>query len=169
MNYSYGNPYMPTNVAYNQQPSYQPYQMGQMQNGMQSNAQQPQQMTYHPLTFVNGIEGAKAFIVGANQVVYLKDSDSNLLFVKRADMQGKYNIEVFEMKQIGIEEIGKKKEENPIELDDYMKREEMDQYASKQDLEALQSLFETKVDKITDKLEKLIKAQISSQKSKGSE
>ena len=45
----------------------------------------------------------------------------------------------------------------------------MDQYASKQDLEALQSLFETKVDKITDKLEKLIKAQISSQKSKGSE
>ena len=82
MNYNnYNNPYNQYPYAvYNQQPQY-PQQYQQMQ--------QPQQTNYLPLTFVNGIEGAKAFIVGANQPVYLKDSDSNILFEKKADNQGK--------------------------------------------------------------------------------
>lgn len=70
------------------------------------NYQQPQ-TNYLPLTFVNGIEGAKAFIVGANQTVYLKDSDSNILFEKRADSQGKYSILAYELKQIDLNNVGK--------------------------------------------------------------
>lgn len=70
------------------------------------NYQQPQ-TNYLPLTFVNGIEGAKAFIVGANQTVYLKDSDSNVLFEKRADGQGKYSILAYELKQIDLNNVGK--------------------------------------------------------------
>ena len=68
----------------------------------QQNNYYQQQTTYLPLTFVNGIEGAKAFIVGANQTVYLKDSDSNMLYEKRADAQGRYSIVAYELKQIDL-------------------------------------------------------------------
>ena len=61
--------------------------------------QQPQ-TTYLPLTFVSGIEGAKAFIVGANQTVYLKDSDSNILYEKKADAQGRYTLIAYELNKI---------------------------------------------------------------------
>ena len=71
-------------------------------NVYQPQYQQPQQTTYLPLTFVNGIEGAKAFIVGANQVVYLKDSDSNILYEKRADQQGRYTLTAYEMNKIDM-------------------------------------------------------------------
>ena len=85
-------------------PYYNPYQQyPYTQNTMQYQQPQPQpqvQTNYLPLTFINGIEGAKAFIVHPNQTVYLKDSDSNLLFEKRADSQGKYTITAFELKQV---------------------------------------------------------------------
>jgi hypothetical protein len=91
-----------------------------MNNNMQyqQQVQQPQQIvqpqtTYLPLTFVNGIEGAKAFIVGANQVIYLKDRDSNTLFEKRADAQGKYTLTAYSMKPIELNNVGK---ENKDEL-----------------------------------------------------
>lgn len=58
------------------------------------------QTTYLPLTFVSGIEGAKAFIVGANQTVYLKDSDSNILYEKKADAQGRYTLIAYELNKI---------------------------------------------------------------------
>lgn len=75
---------------------------------------QPQiQTSYLPLTFVSGLEGAKAFIVGANQVIYLKDSDSNTLFEKRADSQGKYTLTAYSMKPIELNNVGK---ENKDEL-----------------------------------------------------
>lgn len=85
-------------------PYYNPYQQyPYTQNTMQYQQPQPQpqvQTNYLPLTFVNGIEGAKAFIVHPNQTFYLKDSDSNLLFEKKADSQGKYTITAFELKQV---------------------------------------------------------------------
>lgn len=74
---NYNNPY-----GYNQFPMYQ------------------QQTTYLPLTFVNGIEGAKAFIVGANQTVYLKDSDSDMLYEKRADAQGRYSLVAYRLQLV---------------------------------------------------------------------
>lgn len=91
MNYNnYNNPY-------NQYPyTNMPYQ------------QQYQQTTYLPLTFVNGIEGAKAFIVGANQTVYLKDSDSDMLYEKHADSQGRYSIKAYKLQEA---ELGKPKAE----------------------------------------------------------
>jgi hypothetical protein len=75
--------------------NYNPYQ----QYPYQQHTYSPQ-TTYLPLTFVNGIEGAKAFIVGANQTVYLKDSDSNMLYEKKADSQGRYSIIAYELKQV---------------------------------------------------------------------
>ena len=101
MNYNnpYYNPYQQYPYTQGNTQSTQQYQQMQYQQ-MQMPQQQPQQTNYLPLTFVNGIEGAKAFIVHPNQVIYLKDSDSNLLFEKKADAQGKYTITAFELKQV---------------------------------------------------------------------
>jgi hypothetical protein len=74
---------------------YQQYQQPMYQT-------QPQ-VVYHPLTYVNGIEGAKAFIVNAGQTIYLMDSDSNTLFIKTADMQGRYEIKSFSLIQSGLD------------------------------------------------------------------
>lgn len=96
------------NNPYNQYP-YTNYQQPNYNNGYnQFQQQQPQQTTYLPLTFVNGIEGAKAFIVGANQTVYLKDSDSDMLYEKRADGQGRYSIKAYKLQEV---EFGKSKVE----------------------------------------------------------
>ena len=110
---NYNNPY--NNPYYNPYQQY-PYTQGntqQFQMPQQPQAQ-VQQTNYLPLTFVNGIEGAKAFIVNPNQVIYLKDSDSNLLFEKKADSQGKYTITVFELKQVDYSRPVQKPVETPI-------------------------------------------------------
>ena len=106
-------------------------------NVYQPQYQQPQQTTYLPLTFVNGIEGAKAFIVGANQTVYLKDSDSNILYEKRADQQGRYTLTAYEMNKIDMN--------NPAPV----------KYAQICDLNALNE----KVNILSGKVEKLITTQ----------
>lgn len=77
MNYSYYSGYQ------QQYPSYQ--------------NMYTQQTIYQPLAFVNGIEGAKAFIVNPNQTIYLMDSDSNTMFIKTADPQGRYTLKSFNL------------------------------------------------------------------------
>lgn len=56
-----------------------------------------QQYPYVPLTFVNGIEGAKAYIVAPNQTVYLRDSDADIIYIKTADPQGRYMLKAYNM------------------------------------------------------------------------
>lgn len=134
---NYNNPY------YNPYQQY-PYTM----QPQQPHQPQPQQTNYLPLTFVNGIEGAKAFIVGANQVVYLKDSDSNILFEKKADYQGKYTLNAFELKNIDINNIGKSVAVEPnLEV------------VTKNDLNALETVFVERMNNLSSQLEKLVKTQ----------
>lgn len=153
MNYNnnpYYNPYQQYQYTqqYQQQPSY--YNQQQMQQS------QPQQQTnYLPLTFVNGIEGAKAFIVGARQVVYLKDSDSNILYEKKADEQGKYTLTAYELKQVDINNIGKDTNANPISTDRFIMKDDIKDFVTKNDLNALETIFESKLDKISSRIEKL--------------
>lgn len=84
---AYYNPYQ--NQYSNPYQQYQQYQQPMYQS-------QPQ-VVYHPLTFVSGIEGAKAFIVAPNQTVYLRDSDTETLFIKTADAQGIYTLKTYNL------------------------------------------------------------------------
>lgn len=117
---NYNNPYF---NPYNQYPYSQP--------------QQPQ-TNYLPLTFISGIEGAKAFIVAPNQVVYLKDSDSNILYEKKADAQGRYSLTAYEMKPVN----------------DSSKKQS--QYATTSDLDALKTMFTEKIDILSKDVETLL-------------
>lgn len=129
--YSY-NPYL--NFNYQQPNNYNAYQQ----------PQSIQQQNYHPLTFVNGIEGAKSFIVNPNQVVYLKDSDSDLFFEKRADAQGKYTLTAFHLVPINNENQDKGKN---IDLSNY---------ATKNDLNSMSNKLNEKINELNNQLEMLL-------------
>ena len=122
---NYNNPYF---NPYQQYPYTQPTQ------------QQTPMTNYLQLTFINGIEGAKAFIVAPNQTIYLKDSDSNILYEKKADAQGRYTLTAFELKPVEINTPTA-----PVKTE----------YATTNDLNALKSFFTEQVNIITSKLEKL--------------
>lgn len=132
------------NNPYNQYP-YTNYMNNNVQYQQPQQMQQPiqQQTNYLPLTFVNGIEGAKAFIVGANQTIYLKDSDSNVLFEKRADAQGKYTLIAYELKSIELNNIGKEKKEQEI------------MYMTYNDFKKYEMRFEDEIEELKSKIKQL--------------
>ena len=140
MNYSYGNYGNYNNYGY-----YQPQQQ----------TQQPQTI-YYSLTYVNGIEGAKAFIVQPNQIVYLKDSDSDVLFEKKADQQGRLSLTAYKLTKVDLNNLTA-----GVVNDNYITSENLETRLS-----ALETLLDTKIDKLTDKIEKLSRTQISGQKTK---
>ena len=102
----YGNYAMPSYQQGNyQQPVYQ--QPMYQQPMYQQQPQQVPQTKYLPLTFVNGVEGAKAFIVEPNKMIYLMDEENGVIYKKTADNVGKAILEPFAYKPIKIEDIGK--------------------------------------------------------------
>lgn len=105
-----------------------------------------QQNQYIPLTFVSGIEGAKAFILAPNQTVYLRDSETETLFIKTADSQGRYTLKTYVLTP--IEEATKPTKEN---------------YATIDALNGVRNDFEQRLNKISSELEKLIGGQKNEQ------
>lgn len=162
MNYNNNNnPYYTNPYAY----SYNNYQPMQQQVQYQ---QQPQ-TNYLPLTFVSGVEGAKAFIVNPNSIIYLKDSDSNILFEKKADQQGKYSLKAFELREIEIGNIGKDTNSNPISTDRFIMKDDVKDFVTKSDLTRLETLFDSRIDKLSHRIEKLARNGLNNVKQKDSE
>lgn len=129
---NYNNPYF---NPYQQYPYTQPTQ------------QQTPMTNYLQLTFINGIEGAKAFIVAPNQTIYLKDSDSNILYEKKADAQGRYTLTAFELKPVEINTPTA-----PVKTE----------YATTSDLNALKSFFTEQVNILSSEIKKAVKSEVLS-------
>lgn len=80
--------------GYYQQPMYQ----------AQPQVQQVQQQVVIPLTYVNGLEGAKAYFMGTNQVAYLRDNnDDSILYEKKTDNVGKYQMKAYKLTELKTE------------------------------------------------------------------
>lgn len=92
--------------AYNQQglfgQMYSPYVQAPTQP-MMATQQQPQNNTL-PLLLVNGIDEARRYLVNINSTIYLRDTNSNLIFEKTCDSQGRTIMRTFEMKEVNINE-----------------------------------------------------------------
>lgn len=150
-NYQYGgNPYQ----NYGVNPNYQNYGMQPQQPQQYQTIQQPQ-TSYLPLTFTSGLVGAKSFIVSPNQTVFLKDSDegSNLLFEKSADQNGRYTLKAYELNEIKLDDIGKPKE--PIrKQENQITKEDIQYFATKNDLIALQSVLEAQINNLSSLIQK---------------
>lgn len=156
-NNMYTNPYIYSNPYYAQQNYYgqQHYQQPSYQQPMQVQQQAPQ-TNYMPLTFVNGIEGAKAFIVPANSVVYLKDSDSTILFEKKADQQGKYSLIAYNL--VPIKDINNIKNEistsNAPTNSNGLSKDDLGAFVTKSEFKAFERDFFNEIDKLSHLVEK---------------
>lgn len=101
-------------------------QYGQVQQPQQIQPQQQIQQQFIQMYFVGGEDEAKRYIVMPNQIVYLKDINSNIIYEKKANNIGEYALKKYELKDLSAP------------------TENMPVYALKSDLDVLSS----KVDKL---------------------
>ena len=86
---AFGNPYSPGYMpGYyqmgRQMPPPMPDQLAQLRQGYQ----QPAQQQPAPIIWVQGEEGAKAYMVAAGNSVLLMDSESSVVYIKSTDASG---------------------------------------------------------------------------------
>lgn len=115
---AYGGVYQ---SPYGQPPFYNAY--ANLQNNQQ-NFPQPQQQIQVPqqqqapiqsnIEYVNGIEGAKAFILPPNAQKLLLDSDNQFFYIKTTDLQGKPTVRRFKYIDVDAENIGDKQDDKPL-------------------------------------------------------
>lgn len=89
-------PQSPYNYGYSSYQGYSPYQQAAPQPQQQMQALAQGQNTYF---YVNGKEGAKAFIVAPNSSAMLMDSDSNAFYIKSANQQGQATLKKFTFRE----------------------------------------------------------------------
>lgn len=119
---AFGNPYQPGYMpGYypmgQQMPSPMPDQLSQLRQ----NYQQPQQSA--PIIWVQGEEGAKAYMVAAGNSVLLMDSENSVFYIKSTDASGMPQpLRVFD-----YTERGKQVPQKPETVDDkFVTRAEFD-------------------------------------------
>lgn len=125
------NPYL---TGYQNQYSQPPQQYYNQQAVQQPQMQQP---VVYPLTFTNGVIGAKAFFMSQpNSIIYLFDSDANnILYEKKADAQGRCTLKAYQLKEIPLEQVG-------------VKNDEKIEYATKGDIERLEGILHNSLSNI---------------------
>lgn len=106
-------------MGYNNAGQYNNFMAQQNQQSMQQSSQQT------PIfTFVNGIEGAKAYIVPAGMTAILRDSDNaNIFYTKIADMQGQATMKAYKYEEI----TSTTPKAEQIDLSNFVKREEFEE------------------------------------------
>lgn len=105
-------------MAYNPffyQPNYPPYQM-------------PMQAQSNTIIWVQGIEGAKAYPVGAGNSVLLMDSDKQYMYMKSADNTGMPSLKVYKYEEA---EEGTKATSDSIDLGEYVTKKELEEALAK--------------------------------------
>lgn len=145
--YNYNNPYASPYTSYYQQP----YATQTQPNVYQNQQQQTPQQTYIPLTFVNGEVGAKAFIMQPNSTIYLQDSDSDKLFIKKSDMQGKSIMKKYKLVEL---------DENDQIIENKPQKDLMGNFISKEQFHALKEEFEGKFNELTGKVDSLMPKEV---------
>lgn len=78
------------------------YGYGAYNSYVPNNFQQPQMRQY---SFVNGIEGAKAFQVQPNQTIMLMDSDDPICYMKQANNIGQATLRYFKLVEVSEQEL----------------------------------------------------------------
>lgn len=100
---------------------------------------QPQinQNQNNPIIWVSGEAGAKAFLVAPNTTVQLWDSENPVIFLKSADASGMPSMKILDYT---IRE-GEKPQNTPL-------KNELNNYATKEDMAALKAELMRKIDDI---------------------
>lgn len=99
--YPYSN-YMPSGTGYSNQP-----------------------ITSQQMSFVNGIEGAKGYVVPPNTSIFLMDSDSPHFYIKTADRNGMCNIKAYTFQEVSLD-----KTITTIDTNQFVTREEFNNFTA---------------------------------------
>lgn len=136
--------YQQQNMVYQPQPNYNQQQVVQTQQ-------------YLPLTFTNGVVGAKSFIVNPSQTIYMLDSDTDkYLFIKSADKDGRYKIIARPLGEpIDIDSIGKDTNAHPISTDRFIMKEDLKNFPTFEDFSKLEVKFDNALDRLTRQIDRL--------------
>lgn len=89
--------YMQPNQTMGYQP-YQPYQ-SPYATRLQQMEQQMNQSSVPQMAWVNGIEGAKAYVLPPNNKIMLMDSDAPKFYIKESDMNGQYSFRAYRFEE----------------------------------------------------------------------
>jgi len=65
-----------------------------------NNPYQPRQNYNNQYAYVNGIEGAKAYLMNPNQTILLMDSNQPIFYLKTSNGLGQATIRIFEFKEV---------------------------------------------------------------------
>lgn len=97
------------NNYYNQNPYGNPY----YQQPMYQQPMQQQMSSVIPMAYVNGLEGAKSYWMGTNQIAYLRDNnDDSIMYEKKTDNLGKYYIKGYKLTELQLDQNGGFKTQN---------------------------------------------------------
>lgn len=88
-------------------PSIQ-FQSAAPQNGLQ------QATAPYAIEYVNGVEGAKAYLIPPNSTKLLMDSDGDYFYIKTANAQGQANVKIYKYEE--VTQATKKTEEPKQEI-----------------------------------------------------
>ncbi len=125
------NNYFPMGYQPQIYPQNYPQQNFQPQNAPQNQS---------GVTWVQGIEGAKAHPVAPGQAVLLMDSDSNCLYLKSADQTGMPSLRIFDYKE------RTSSEPKNDDLNAFATKDELSLYVTKDELKkAISDLKKKKV------------------------
>lgn len=117
---AFGVPYQP-GFAPGYYPMGQPSAMPDQLAQLRQNYQQPQQSA--PIIWVQGEEGAKAYMVAAGNSVLLMDSENSVFYIKSTDASGMPQpLRVFDYTERGKQAVEKIESKN----DKFVTREEFD-------------------------------------------
>ena len=117
---AFGVPYQP-GFAPGYYPMGQPSAMPDQLAQLRQNYQQPQQSA--PIIWVQGEEGAKAYMVAAGNSVLLMDSESSVFYIKSTDASGMPQpLRIFDYTERGKQAVDKVESKN----DKFVTREEFD-------------------------------------------
>ena len=117
---AFGVPYQP-GFAPGYYPMGQPSAMPDQLAQLRQNYQQPQQSA--PIIWVQGEEGAKAYMVAAGNSVLLMDSENSVFYIKSTDASGMPQpLRIFDYTERGKQAVEKGERKN----DKFVTREEFD-------------------------------------------
>ena len=126
---NYGNPQYPgyNGANFNANPYANPsvqFQPNVAQNGLQ------QATAPNSIEYVNGVEGAKAYLIPPNSTKLLMDSDGDYFYIKSANPQGQASVRMFKYEEVTQGSARIKAEETPV------------RYATFEDLEKIKNEIE---------------------------
>lgn len=156
------------NPFFNGNNYYQPQQPMIYQNQYDTQGQQPMQQPRMqsqptqpitlPLILLNSFEEVQKFIIGLNQVVYLKCNDKpNIIFEKKTDNAGNTSLIALKTTQIDINNSNN----NNIEVSN--QNINTNELASKSDLKALQEYFTNSMVNLSNELLSVLKTNSNSE------